>query len=84
MPACEKCWKDAHFGGPDADISARYQQLLNDRKDNPCTPEEQAGEGALMCPTCGNMTIHQYTLSCMACGVSSPMDAFWYVCGKWQ
>lgn len=38
MSACEKCWRDAR-GDPD-----RYRELLEQRKSNPCSPEEQAGE----------------------------------------
>lgn len=32
MSACEKCWADA--GG----VYARYLELLEERKDNPCKP----------------------------------------------
>jgi predicted trehalose synthase len=40
---CEKCWADAfarayHMGGHQVD---HYHQLLAERKDNPCSPEEQ-------------------------------------------
>jgi len=43
--ACEKCWGDAYMrmqmnGRPQYD---NYRELLEERKDNPCTPEEQAG-----------------------------------------
>lgn len=38
MPACEKCWSDA--GGS----TAEYYRLLDERKDNPCSPREQAGQ----------------------------------------
>jgi hypothetical protein len=37
MSACEKCWSDA--GG----VYARYLELLEERKDRPCAPEQQAG-----------------------------------------
>lgn len=42
---CEKCWGDAYlrtriYGGLQAD---HYRDILNERKDNPCTPQEQAG-----------------------------------------
>lgn len=45
MAACEKCWSDAYFesrvnGRPQAD---EYRRLLDERKDSPCTPEEQQG-----------------------------------------
>lgn len=46
MPACEKCWGDAYLrhletGGPQ-DIC--YHELLEERRDNPCSPKEQAGQ----------------------------------------
>lgn len=37
MSACEKCWADA--GG----VYARYLELLEERKDRPCAPAQQAG-----------------------------------------
>lgn len=45
MAACEKCWRDAALqvmlsGGSQVE---RYQQLLKERENNPCTPEEQQG-----------------------------------------
>jgi hypothetical protein len=45
MGCCEKCWRDAALrvlllGGTQAE---RYQELLNEREGNPCTPEEQWG-----------------------------------------
>ena len=46
MSACEKCWSDAYLlawgtGKSQADC---YFELLEERKDNPCTPEQQAGD----------------------------------------
>jgi len=41
--SCEKCWADAYMGDY-GDQAARYQQLIEERKANPCTPREQAGE----------------------------------------
>jgi hypothetical protein len=43
---CEKCWSNAYFkslflGKSQAEI---YQELLLERKDNPCTPQQQAGD----------------------------------------
>jgi hypothetical protein len=43
---CEKCWSDAYFrsrwsGKSQGDC---YFELLKERKDNPCTPQEQAGD----------------------------------------
>jgi hypothetical protein len=37
VSACEKCWSDA--GGD----YARYLELLEERKNRPCSPEQQAG-----------------------------------------
>ena len=37
MTACEKCLADSR------DVED-YRRLLEERKDNPCTPEEQCGE----------------------------------------
>jgi hypothetical protein len=46
MAGCEKCWGDAfresHFTGKDQ--YECYKKLLEERKDNPCTPQEQAGD----------------------------------------
>jgi len=43
---CEKCWADAYGemmrrGGCQTD---HYRRLLEERKDNPCSPEEQRGK----------------------------------------
>lgn len=46
MSACEKCWADA--GGD----MALYTQLLRERADHPCTPEQQAGEDIDPTPWC--------------------------------
>lgn len=48
MPSCEKCWKDAQLR---AAVSQRsvvecYHELLEERKDSPCTEKEQKGEFA--------------------------------------
>ena len=59
MSCCEKCWRDAN-GDPDD-----YQKLLVERKDDPCTPEEQAGYGAGWCDICLRFTVHLYTKKCM-------------------
>lgn len=42
MSVCEKCWAAA--GGN----MERYTQLLNERKDNPCTPGQQTGQRKYM------------------------------------
>lgn len=46
MASCEKCWGDAYFrhittGKDQADC---YREILSERKDNHCTPREQAGQ----------------------------------------
>ena len=56
MASCEKCWKDAK-GDP-----ILYIELITKRE---CTPEEQAGEEAKVCPKCFRKTIHQYVGKCM-------------------
>lgn len=35
---CEKCWKDA------GSTYYKYTELLAQRKDHPCTPQEQSGD----------------------------------------
>jgi len=41
---CEKCWADAYIRsfGSGKSQTACYMELLEERKDNPCTDEEQA------------------------------------------
>lgn len=44
---CEKCWADAFsrwMSNPEKDQAAHYADLLVERKDNPCTPEQAAGQ----------------------------------------
>lgn len=68
MSACEKCWRDAHRG-PQFDVADEYRRLIEERRDHPCTPEEQAGPDATECPTCHRRTLHQITRECMtSCG----------------
>lgn len=45
MSACEKCWADAYYPSTHNGLSQyeNYLKLLEARKDNPCTPEEQRG-----------------------------------------
>ena len=60
MSACEKCWDEA----------ASYQdylRLLKARGGHPCTPEQQAGPDAGVCPHCRRRTLHQHTAEPM-CG----------------
>ncbi len=41
---CEKCWNDATrmTWGTGKSMVDQYAKLLEERKDNPCTPEEQS------------------------------------------
>lgn len=43
--ACEKCWEDAYFIALHSGRgqSAEYAALLEQRKDNPCTPAQEQG-----------------------------------------
>ncbi len=43
---CEKCWGDAHLmsQGNLKEQGENYRILLEKRKDNPCTPDEQSGK----------------------------------------
>lgn len=46
MAGCEKCWRDAgrRAWSRQSDKVEEYHRLLEERRDNPCTPEEQCGE----------------------------------------
>lgn len=46
MSACERCWGDAFVRqlGMAMCQSTAYRQILEERKENPCTPREQAGQ----------------------------------------
>lgn len=48
MAACEKCWADAwyrmRFVDPFKSQSEHYHEILEERADDPCSPEEQAGQ----------------------------------------
>ena len=46
MASCEKCWGDAYVRSLSTlkDQVDHYNDLLAERKDDPCTPEEQAGQ----------------------------------------
>jgi len=57
MASCEKCWAESH-GDP-----VRYHKLILERC---CSPEEQAGPDATMCPMCARKTEHQHASVCMA------------------
>ena len=71
MASCEKCWSDAYtrtHTNPMKSQAEHYTDLIIERKDNPCTPEQQAGRDAEKCPKCDRKTIHQYVNCCMNCG----------------
>lgn len=55
-----------HSGESQADA---YEKLV---AAHPCSPEDQAGEDAKVCPACDRRTVHQYAHVCMACGEGSP------------
>ncbi len=59
MASCEKCWKDSHGS------AKHYTELIIKRKNHPCSPEEQAGEDAGICPECNRKTIHQHVHYCV-------------------
>jgi hypothetical protein len=67
MASCEKCWGDAfdRMITTGKDQAEYYHDLIIERKDNPCTPEEQAGEDAKLCLECKRKTVHQYTHCCV-------------------
>ena len=46
MAACEKCWGDAYRRMLSTGKSQGecYIELLEERKNNPCSPKEQAGQ----------------------------------------
>jgi len=44
-----------------------YIELLEERFNNCCTAEEQAGIRAKYCPNCERKTIHQFTNKCVLC-----------------
>ena len=63
MASCEKCWRDSR-GQYKSQYA--YSELIKERKDNPCTPEEQAGIGSAdVCKACKRKTIHTYCNICM-------------------
>lgn len=56
MASCEKCWRDSGSNPKE------YARLVETRN---CTPEEQAGDAATICPGCERRTVHQYSRVCM-------------------
>jgi len=71
MASCEKCWGDAYLRthtDPMKSQAEHYSDLIKERKGNPCTPEQQAGEDATKCPKCNKIAVHQMIEVCMNCG----------------
>jgi len=64
MPACEKCWGQSYLQSrlTGEDRVELYSKLIDK---NNCTPEEQAGEDANVCPDCNRKTMHIYVKTCM-------------------
>ena len=67
MVSCERCWGVARGRAwlNNTEQSEEYRQLI---LVNDCTPEQQAGEEATVCPECKTKTVHQHTKRCIACG----------------
>jgi hypothetical protein len=75
MSSCEKCWTDAGFRAASRQTSKaeEYEALMDERRDTPCTPEEQAGPEATECPRCQRRTVHQYAKQCTICGTGADL-----------
>lgn len=67
MASCEKCWADSFTMSfsTGKDRVEIYQRLVKERN---CTPEEQAGPDATICPKCKRKAVHQIIKMCMNCG----------------
>ena len=69
MASCEKCWRDAYrreLQNPMKNQAEHYHDLIQERKEKPCTPNQQAGsEYAETCPRCGQQTFHCCAKVCM-------------------
>lgn len=68
MASCEQCWKDAQgreMSDHSKSVADHYKDIMEERKDNQCPPELQAGDNAGYCTICKRKTIHQYTNQCM-------------------
>lgn len=45
MASCEKCWNDAYYlQDCEEEHYETYKRLIKERKDNPCSEMEQAGQ----------------------------------------
>ena len=68
MSSCEKCWRDSRWSDRfwDGKEPSPYRKLLAERVgEDACTPEEQAGPDAGVCPKCKRQCLHQITGECM-------------------
>lgn len=63
MSSCERCWREANLAHP-CDVADEYARLVKSRT---CTPEQQAGDDATVCPLCDRRAVHEITRECMAC-----------------
>ncbi len=73
MASCEHCWGMAYRMSMDNDKSqAENYSVLIDK--NNCTPEQQAGDGAGICPLCRRKTVHVYCKVCMVVGCDHKED----------
>jgi len=69
MPSCERCWADSASRRMFDEGVDAYRLLMQEReaRGEHCTPEQQAGPDADVCPTCGRKTMHQHVRDvCMA------------------
>ncbi len=71
MPMCEKCWSDAH--DTVGNVAENYCRMMKRMgvEGHRCTPEQQAGPDATVCPTCGIRSVHQCCHVCVVCGWSA-------------
>lgn len=83
MASCEKCWEDAFMrslSNRDKPQYEHYQDLLQERAENPCSPKEQAGQWWDEKKQCDSRSTHQYsrrvnTWICSKCGKEFPDGA---------
>lgn len=73
MASCEKCWSDSAVAREVYGDSEAYRRLVSERQ---CSPEDQAGPDATMCPRCNRRTVHQHAHVCMVgfCGYEGRGD----------
>ena len=77
MASCEKCWGDAYMRSRENPMKSQtehYQDLIDERLTDPCSFEEQAGDGATICENCNRRTVHQYAKICTCCGIKPSVN----------